>query len=151
MKKFFSIVATALILLGAASCKKDEPTSPNEFTIEMSFPSSGVCAFTITPSNEKVEYMFMFIDMSMYSPKEEFKANVKTYIENSLADSQKTYADYKSDGSVKQGKFSDSKGDWISANPNPEYILAVFQIDNQLKVVGDVTISSSFYPLPFVL
>ena len=146
MKKIFSIFAAALIVFGAASCKKSDKKSepaPSTFTITISDITYDGCDFTITPSNTREEYMYMFLTQGQLGEDEDL---VKT-VEGIMAISQRTYADYKEKGYVQQDKFQrDRTPEYLSALT--KYVLAVFHVNEQLKVVGDVTLSKSFYTLP---
>ena len=143
MKKIFSIFAAALILFGAVSCKnkKDEPSAPKTtFTIEISNITDEGCDFIITPSDNTVEYMRMFM------PTEQLDNNTPVEIVESTFSAQEVvYTDLKNHGHIHQGRYGDT---YSSLVDDTEYVLAAFQIDENLNVVGDVALSKSFYTLP---
>ena len=143
MKKIFSIFAAALILFGAVSCKnkKDEPSAPKiTFTIEISNITDEGCDFTITPSDNTVEYMRMF--MSTEQLDNNTPAEV---VESHFAALEVVYTELKNHGQIHQGRYGDT---YTPLFEGIEYVLAAFQIDENLKVVGDVALSKSFYTLP---
>ncbi|MBO7501691.1 MAG: hypothetical protein J6T32_00570 [Paludibacteraceae bacterium] len=144
MKKIFSIFAAALILFGAVSCKnkKDEPSAPKgAFAIEISNITDEGCAYTITPSNNTKEYMYMFLQA------DNLGNNLVKTVEAIMTFSRMTYSDYKNNGYIKQGPFGRDYSPF-DLSSSTEYVLAVFHIDAELNVVGDVALSKSFYTLP---
>ena len=144
MKKIFSIFAAALILVGAVSCKnkKDEPSAPKTtFTIEISNITDEGCDFIITPSDNTVEYMRMFM------PTEQLDNNTPVEIvESQFSALEVVYTDLKNHGQIHQGRYGDTYKDLIE---DTEYVLAVFRIDENLNIVDDVALSKSFYTLPY--
>ena len=144
MKKVFSIFAAALILFGAVSCKnkKDEPSAPKgAFAIEISNITDDGCAYAITPVDNTKEYMYMFL------PANNLGNNLVKTVEAIMTLGQMTYSDYKNNGYIKQGPFGLSYPPF-DLSSSTEYVLAVFHIDAELNVIGDVAISKSFYTLP---
>lgn len=144
MKKVFSIFVAALILFGAVSCKnkKDEPSAPKTtFTIEISNITDEGCDFIITPSDNTVEYMRMFM------PTEQLDNNTPVEIvESQFSALEVVYTELKNNGQIHQGRYGDTYKDLIE---DTEYVLAVFRIDENLNIVGDVALSKSFYTLPY--
>ena len=144
MKKIFSIFAAALILFGAVSCKnkKDEPSAPKTtFTIEISNITDEGCDFIITPSDNTVEYMRMFMTT------EQLENNTPVEIVKSQFSAlEVVYTDLKNHGHIHQGRYGDT---YTDLTDDTEYVLAVFRIDENLNIVGDVALSKSFYTLPY--
>ena len=144
MKKIFSIFAAALVLFGAVSCKnkKDDPSAPKgTFTIEISDIQDESCAYTIIPSDNTKEYMYMFLTT------EQLGNNLVKTVEAIMTFSRMTYSDYKNNGYIKQGPFARDYSP-LDLSSLTEYVLAVFHIDAELNVVGDVVLSDPFYTLP---
>lgn len=143
MKRIFSIFAAALIVFGAASCKKsDKKGEPaTSFTIAISDIADDGCTYTVTPPNDNVEYMCLSVEKELLG-----NDLVKT-MELVIAAEDLTYTDAKNNGLIHQKKISEEETPELK--PSTQYVIAVFQIDEQLKVVGDVTLSESFSTLPY--
>ena len=154
MNKFFSIIAAALILFGAASCKnkKDEPSEPKAFTFEISNITDKRCDYTITPANETAEYLYLFtpvLELEAYST--DYANDLKGCVNIIMSGVHPTYSALKKGGFIQKGKYTNN-----AANPaasitllsNIEYVLLAFHTDEQLNIIGDVVASEPFYILP---
>ena len=145
MKRIFSILAAALIIFGAASCKKSskgDPEAPKTtFAIAVSDITDGNCSFTISPSDNTVEYMLVFMK------KADLGSDLVKTMKDYLASDQYTYEKYKTDGCITKDQTIRTETPY-GLSANTQYVLVVFQIDKDLNISGNVTASEPFYTLP---
>ena len=152
MKRIFSIFAAALIVFGAASCKKSdkksEPADPkNTFTIELNRVGDDYVYFSVTPSDKKITWAW-------YVAKKEWTkkyASIQAYVEEEMADFEAwgesfTFASLKANGWIRTGDYLNKKSFDLAYETNE--VLVVFQLDENLNIIGDVAYAT-FTTLPY--
>ena len=142
MKRIFSIFAAALIIFSAASCKKeDKKSDPQEpkftLTLNLDDVSWNRVKFSITPSDNEVEYsycIFLEADVEKYA---NAKACVEDLLSQIVANGGGSYEDYKNAKYVYTGPLT-KKYSETNLTAEKRYFFIAFQIDHNLNVVGDV-------------
>ena len=135
MKRIFSILAAALVLFGAVSCKnkKDEPSAP-KFTITVTDIMPTAALAHVTPSDNTKEYLVSWAKAEQVdgyaTPKAFAEALVKTY--------KATFQNYqflKSAQLIKSGKGEQQITDLTS---NTVYKVVISEIKDEDLTIGEV-------------
>ena len=147
MKKFFLIMAAALVTFSFASCDKkgqNEPETPAQdttqveekvsFEIVVSDLTYTGATVTITPSKDDVTYFWDAVaaeDVEYYGGADKYlAAYVAYYVEQGA-----TYDDFVDGGMIVSGEDYYDFG----LDAETDYIVLVCQIDKDLNFVGEVT------------
>lgn len=146
-------MAAALVLCFAA-CNKDDEPEPNltTFQITVTNVQYDYCNFSITPSTNSVEWMYMFLKKEHYQDR-----GIKQAVQGILSIyGEGAYTYSKNNGMIKQGKYSpygmpEMIGGWENLDADTEYALCVFQVrqleSDKIGLVGEVA-SQIFHTLP---
>lgn len=146
-------LAAALVLCFAA-CNKDDEPEPNLTTFQISVTNvqDDYCNFSITPSTNSVEWMYMFLKKEHYQDR-----GIKQAVQGILSIyGEGAYTSSKNNGMIKQGKYSpygmpEMMNDWDDLYADTEYALCVFQVrqleSDKIGLVGEVA-SQIFHTLP---
>lgn len=134
MRKIFSFVAIAAVVLMMASCG-EEPES-KDFTFKVQALSENARLFVAPPANNQKDYYWQFVRKN----KVEEHGTVRDYVEYVL--SFCSYADYKSWGYIRTGDLDCSVYDLeTSLSPNTTYVLSACYVENEddhVKIAGNV-------------
>ena len=155
VKKNVLFLAAALVLCFAA-CNKDDEPEPNLTTFHISVTNvqDDYCNFSITPSTNSVEWMYMLLTKEHYQDR-----GIKQAVQGILSiygEGGYTYTYSKNKGMIKQGKYSpyeipDMIDNWDELYADTEYALCVFQVrqleGDKIGLVGEVA-SQIFHTLP---
>ncbi|MBO7502105.1 MAG: hypothetical protein J6T32_02685 [Paludibacteraceae bacterium] len=146
MKKFFSIFAAALIVLGAASCKKsdknDEPKDPAQLTatIDVSNIKTDGAFISVTPSDNEQKYGVMMVTRAEVNQFPTKKAYIQSELDM-LKETGYTYDKLTKKEGFYSGKYTVERTDLAKET---QYIVLVYQVDKNLEVKGDLLAFRTF-------
>lgn len=146
MKKFFSIFAAALIVLGAASCKKsdknDEPKDPAQLTatIDVSNIKTDGAFISVTPSDNEQKYGVMMVTRAEVNQFPTKKAYIQSELDM-LKETGYTYDKLTTKEGFHSGKYTVERTDLAKET---QYIVLVYQVDKNLEVKGDLLAFRTF-------
>jgi len=146
MKKFFSIFAAALIVLGAASCKKsdkkDEPKDPADLTVTIDVTNTTTTGafISVTPSDNEQKYGVMMVTRAEVSQFPTKKAYIQSELDM-LKETGLTYDKLTKKEGFYSGKYTVERTDLAKET---QYIVLVYQVDKNLEVKGDLLAFRTF-------
>ena len=135
MKRIFSILAAALVLFGAVSCKnkKDEPSAP-KFTITVTDIMPTAALANVTPSDNTKEYLVSWAKAEQVDGYATPKAFAETLV-NTYKAMYQNYAFLKTAQIIKSGK---GEQPMTNLTPNTVYKVVISEIKDEDLTIGEV-------------
>lgn len=122
MKKILSFFAIAALMIGMASCNKDNETNLKRFKVSVENITATTADITITPPDEQTKYCFLYVTLGTFNALTSYAGGTDDMFKYTSA-------------TVATGTY---EGDFEGLPPSNKLVLCISELNEDNEMVGEV-------------